>query len=75
MNTIEQNTTDLNQILKRISELPNGEFYDGRYIVTPKSSKQTLDTTNKLFQGDLVVDKIPYAEVTNEKGGLTVTIG
>lgn len=51
------------------------EPYEGEYSITPKVTSQTLDTQNKLMQSDLVVEKIPYAEVTNVSNGKTVTIG
>ena len=75
MSQIEQNTEDLNLILKMIKDMPAGEFYDGIYTVTPSTSKQVIDTTNKLLKTDLVVEKIPYREVSNNKGGKTVIIG
>ena len=51
-------------------------FYDGKYEITPSAeSKQTLKTANALMDADVVVEKIPYAEVTNTSNGTTVTIG
>ena len=50
--------------------------YDGTYEITPSAeSKQTLKTANALMDADVVVKKIPYAEVTNTSNGTTVTIG
>lgn len=51
------------------------DVYDGEYRVIPKISAQTLDTANKLMQSDVVVEKIPYAEVSNNSGGKTASIG
>jgi hypothetical protein len=51
------------------------DVYEGTYKVTPAVSEQTLDTSNKLMQSDVLVEKIPYAEVKNNSGGKTVTIG
>lgn len=53
----------------------NYEVYEGSYIVTPSVSKQTLDTANKLMKSDVIIEEIPYAEVGNNSGGKTVTIG
>lgn len=53
----------------------NYEFYEGSYIVTPSVSNQTLDTANKLMKSDVIIEEIPYAEVGNNSGGKTVTIG
>lgn len=49
--------------------------YEGSYQVTPAVSSQTLDTSNKLMQADIVVEKIPYTEVSNNSGGTTASIG
>lgn len=53
----------------------NYEVYEGSYIVTPSVSKQILDTANKLMKSDVIIEEIPYAEVGNNSGGKTVTIG
>jgi hypothetical protein len=51
------------------------EAYDGEYEVTPSFSEQTLPTQQKLLEKDMKIEKIPYAEVTNNSGGITVIIG
>lgn len=51
--------------------LPN---YEGAYSVTPKVNAQTLETKNKSMTDDLVVEEIPYSEVSNPSGGNTVNI-
>lgn len=51
--------------------LPN---FDGEYTVTPKIYAQTLETKNKSMIDDLVVNQIPYSEVSNPSGGNTVNI-
>lgn len=51
------------------------EHYDGSYLITPKVYDQSIDTSDKRMDGDLVVQKIPYMPVSNSAGGLTVTIG
>lgn len=80
MSKIKNNTTGLQAILDAVNELPSAdtadyEVYDGSYQVTPKVSSQTLATSNKLMQANVVVEQIPYAEVTNNSGGKTATIG
>lgn len=80
MSKIKQNTIDLRTILETVNELPDSDtsdydVYDGSYTVIPQTFRQTLGTSNKLMQSNLIVEKIPYAEVENSAGGKTVTIG
>lgn len=49
--------------------------YDGAYVVTPRVYEQTLDTDGKKMLDDVTVEVIPVAEVSNEAGGKTATIG
>lgn len=51
------------------------ELYDGEYEVTPKSSEQVLNTKKKIMYDDVTVGAIPYYEVSNDYGGITVNIG
>lgn len=51
--------------------LPN---FEGDYTVTPKVSAQTLETKNKSMTADVVIEEIPYSEVSNPSGGNTVNI-
>lgn len=54
-------------------ELP---LYDGEYSVTPSANnEQTLLTAQKRMNANVTIEKIPYAEVSNNSGGTTVTIG
>lgn len=51
-------------------------FYQGSYIVTPIANLDLLlETANKVLQDDIIVNKIPYTEVSNLSGGYTVSIG
>jgi hypothetical protein len=50
-------------------------FYEGEYEVTPKFEAQTLKTADRLLTKDVIIEEIPYAEVSNNAGGTTVTIG
>ena len=80
MSKLTNNTSELQAILNAVNELPSAdtmeyEVYQGPYAVTPAVSSQTLNTSNKLMQSDVLVEKIPYSEVTNNSGGVTATIG
>lgn len=53
-------------------ELPK---YDGEYSVTPSAEGDiTLETAQTMLDADVIVNKIPYAEVSNSANGTTVTI-
>lgn len=49
--------------------------YEGEYEIRPAVYAQELETSAKRMKQNLLVQKIPYAEVTNIAGGTTVTIG
>lgn len=49
--------------------------YEGAYVVTPIDGDITLETAQKYMASDVVVEKIPYGEVTNSAGGVTASIG
>ena len=49
--------------------------YEGEYEVTPKVTAQSLPTARKLMTKDVTIAEIPYAEVSNNSGGTTATIG
>lgn len=48
--------------------------YEGSYEVTPRVEGQRLETAKKIMKEDLLVNSIPYFEVTNSANGKTVTI-
>lgn len=50
------------------------DYYDGEYIVTPKTVEQSLATHQKAMRDDVTVLEIPYTESDNLAGGRTVTI-
>lgn len=56
-------------------EITSYEFYNGEYVITPLSIDQTLETRQKAMSDDLTVLAVPYTEVTNTSGGITVMIG
>lgn len=56
--------------------IPGGyKNYEGTYEIRPSIDGDILETKNKLMAKDVVVDPIPYYEVSNEQGGTTVIIG
>lgn len=60
--------------VQKITEYVGGEKYEGDYIVIPRIGAQTLHTKEKVMLEDVVINAIPYAEVTNSANGKTVTI-
>lgn len=48
--------------------LPEINYYDGPYDVTPKTSEQILNTTSSYLTDDVTVRKIPYFETSNNTG-------
>ena len=51
------------------------KVYVGEYEVTPQVYAQTLKTTRRYLTKDINIKSIQYAEVSNQTGGKTVTIG
>lgn len=63
-------TTDPQEIEQLI------EKYKGSYHVIPQVNvDQILRTENTILEENVVVEKIPYVQTSNEAGGYTVTIG
>lgn len=62
-------------IPKEITGGSKTDQYDGPYTVVPSFSEQKLSTKNKQMNDDVLVLEIPYSEVTNTSGGLTINIG
>ena len=54
------------------SGLPS--VYVGPYEATPQVTQQSLPTQGKRMASDVIVHKVPYFEIGNESGGLTVSI-
>ena len=52
-----------------------GSLYDGTFEVVPEDGFQLLPTSDKYVTEDIIVHPIPYAEVSNNSGGYTATIG
>lgn len=52
-----------------------GESYTGEYTVIPKAyNDQVLETQGLNMQNDVTVTKVPYYEVSNPRGGVTIYI-
>ena len=59
-----------------MNQMSNIVRYNGQYEVTPMAHlDQILRTSNALLLEDITVNKIPYAETSNDAGGYTVIIG
>ena len=51
-------------------------YYEGDYEVTPMAyTVQILSTENMAMRNNIIVNEIPYSEVSNLSGGVTATIG
>lgn len=64
-------TLGFNETIIGGDQLP---WYDGAYSATPKVTAQTLETRNKSMRNDVTVEAVPYSEVSNPQGGVTVNI-
>ncbi|MCF0140407.1 MAG: hypothetical protein HUJ78_00015 [Mogibacterium sp.] len=52
----------------------SAEYYDGPYDVFPMPTDIDLETEGKMCSDDITVEPIPYVEIENEAGGLTINI-
>lgn len=50
------------------------EYYEGEYVIIPKTDQQFLSTANKSMKSDLTVEQIPIHEFSNDSG-TTIVIG
>lgn len=59
----------------KISILREYNHYSESYNVTPKAfENQTLQTTNKLLEHDIIISQVPYFETSNVSNGTTAYI-
>lgn len=50
--------------------------YKGKYTIAPETKTDVvLSTSKKRLESNIIVKKIPYAEVSNNSGGTTASIG
>lgn len=66
---IQANNAELRECIEIAENLPDAnttdyDVYEGSYKVTPSVSSQTLYTSHKLMQSDVVVEKSPMRRVT-----------
>lgn len=53
----------------------NNDVYNGEYSIIPSAENSiVINTYQKLLLYDMVIQKIPYVEIENESGGVTVFI-
>lgn len=62
-------------LIGQVSIQTEHEVYKGPHEFTPKIEKQIVETEDKVVPENIAIDGIPYYEVTNKKGGVTVIIG
>jgi hypothetical protein len=78
---IKVNNANLQRCIDKANNLPDKTGttppqYKGEYVVTPSTEMDiVLETARKLLVEDVTVNKIPYYEVSNNSGGITVFIG
>lgn len=72
-----ENSTTIQADFGELFQIENTEFpyYEGSYSVVPAVSEQVLETARHIMSKNLVIEKIPFYKVSNNKGGDTVTIG
>ena len=74
--TFDEFKAHFGSYLESNGDIISMDEYTGQYLVTPLPSvEQILRTTNKVLRHDVIVEPIPYAAVSNDAGGRTVTIG
>ena len=54
--------------------LVGGIPYLESYEITPTTSEQIMPTRSKTMADDVTIHKIPYAETSNDSGGITISI-
>ena len=58
-----------------ILAVPDSDWYEGIYTVTPSAAGKVLPTAQKRMHNDVTVRPIPYFSVSNAAGGNTICIG
>lgn len=51
------------------------DYYTGATTIIPSVVEQVLETAEKIVRDNIIVEEIPYMQVSNPAGGYTVTIG
>lgn len=74
--TFQEFKEHFGEYLNSDGSLINYDIYTGQYEVTALPEvEQILRTEKKILLSDIVIKPIPYYEVTNDAGGITVSIG
>lgn len=74
--TFQEFKEHFGEYLDSDDSLINYDIYTGQYEVTALPEvEQILRTKKKILLSDIVIKPIPYYEVTNDAGGITVSIG
>lgn len=66
--------SDLANQIRLIETGGTAEIYKGKYIVTPRTHHEILNTKRKYLEDNVTVLSIPYNETSNLAGGLTAVI-
>lgn len=56
------------EVTLSLANTSNIDYYNGRYIVVPKSVDQELETKRKKMRDNVLVKEVPTFQVANEKG-------
>ena len=75
-NNLNSNIQSNSNISAKLSVGGSGSYldYSGSYDIIPNQQDQTLQTQNKILRENMLVEKIPYYETSNDYGK-TVYIG
>jgi hypothetical protein len=61
--------------LHQVTEAPDVEVYEGSYQATPQVESQIMETAQKFLTDNVTIKAIPFFDVTNTAGGITIYIG
>ena len=73
--TLSGKLTCFGSLSGKLSAVIDFNAYSGEYEVVPNAfNTQVLPTTNKVLKKDIIVQKVPYFETSNNYDGVTVYI-
>lgn len=73
--TLSGKLTCFGSLSGKLSAVIDFNAYSGEYEVVPNAfNTQVLPTANKVLKKDIVVQKVPYFETSNNYDGVTVYI-
>lgn len=73
--TLSGSIESLYTLLGSVSMPETFEKFSGDYRVIPAIESKVVPTKDKLMEDDVIVEQIPYYEVSNPQGGSTIVIG